>query len=89
MQTEQVSRIYIEGKRLGQMRQIVEDTFGESLLSIDVKMPDRIFVIRLENNVDVKKMEFFTHKHKQCRIEVFPRIEFCVFRGKKQLIPSG
>jgi len=82
MPTEPVSKIYIDGKRIGQMREIVESLFEDSFLSIEVKMPDRIFVIRVDNRADEEKMKRFTEKYRLCRIEVFPMIEFCVFRGK-------
>lgn len=78
--------MYIGGKRIGQMRELAEEKFGESFLSIEIK--EGIFVIRLVNDANVNEMEKFTHKHKLCRIEVFPRISFSVFRGKRQLVPA-
>lgn len=85
---QQLSRIYIDKMRKGQMRSKLEDIFGESFLSIEVKMPERIFLIRLSNDADMKKMQKFTEEHRQCKIEVFPRIEFIVFKGKKELVPA-
>lgn len=88
MPTEQLSRIYIDGKRLGPMREIAEGTFSDSFLSIEVKMPERIFVLRLSNNADIKLVRKFSEKHKLCKIEVFPRIELIIFKGKVELVPA-
>lgn len=88
MPTEQLSRIYIDGKRLGPMREIVEGTFSDSFLSIEVKMPERIFILRLSNNVDIKKVKAFSEEYPLCKIEVFPRIELIVFKGRVELVPA-
>lgn len=78
--------MYIGGKRIGQMRELAEEKFGEAYLSIEIK--EGIFVIRVADHADIIEMEKFTDKHKLCKIEVFPRIAFFVFRGKKQPVPA-
>lgn len=88
MPTEQLSKIYIDGKRMGQMQEIAEAKFGEHFLSIEVRMPDRIFIIRLQKGADIEEMKKFTEKYRLCKVEVFPRIEFTVYKGKKELVQS-
>lgn len=85
---KQLSRIYIDGKRLGPMTELVEATFPDSFLSIEVQMPEEIFLLRLSNNVDVKKVKIFSEEYPLCKIEIFPRIEMIIFKGKVQLIPA-
>lgn len=85
----QPSRMYIGTMRIARMKEICQDTFGESFLSVHVKLPDRIFVVRVADDADMKKMEQFTAKHKLSLIEVFPRMAFSVYRGKKQLVPAN
>lgn len=88
MPTEQLSRIYIDGKRLGPMRELVEGMFPDSFLSIEVKMPERIFLLRLSNSADVNKVKAFSEEYPLCKIEVFPRIEMIVFKGRVELMPA-
>lgn len=83
------SRMYIDGIRIARMKEICEDTFKESFLSVEVKLPDRIFIVRVADDADMKKMEEFTSKYKLSIIEVFPRMAFSVYRGKKQLVPAN
>lgn len=83
------SRIYIHCMRIARMKEICEDKFGESFLSVQVKLPDRIFIVRVADDADIKKMEQFTSKYKHSIIEVFPRMAFSVYRGKKQLVPAN
>lgn len=87
MPTEQkTSWLYIGGKRIGQMREIAEEKFGESFL--DIKIKEGLFIIRVADDANLQAMEKFTDRYKLCKIEVFPRIAFCVFRGKRQLMPA-
>lgn len=70
------SDICIDGKRIGVMRQIANATFGKSFLSIEVQMPDRIFVVRVDNNIDVIDLKEFEDKYKLCRVIVYQPIDF-------------
>lgn len=83
------SRIYIGGMRIAQMREKCQDAFGDNFLSVNVKMPDRIFVVRVSDDASTNAMKKFTEKYRLCVIEVFPRISFIVYRGQKQLAPAN
>lgn len=80
------SRIYFGGKRLAEMREIAEAEFKSFFLSIEINKKDRVFVIRVENADDIKKVEDFTNKYQYCRVIGYPRIEYSILRGKKEPI---
>ena len=89
MTKEKPSRMYIHGMRRFRMEQICEETFGEYFLSVEVKLPDRIFVVRIADDADIRKMQKFTEKYKLCLIELIPRMSYIIYRGQKQLAPAN
>lgn len=72
---KQTSNLSIGGFRLGKMRQFCQEIFEDSFLSIEVSA-ERIFLIRLENTVDLKKLDNFKAKYKLCKIIVYQCIDF-------------
>lgn len=69
------SDICIDGKRIGTMRQIAKATFRDSFLSIEVRMPDRIFIVRLDDRAPSGELKEFTSKHRLCRIILYKEID--------------
>lgn len=76
--------ICIGGKRIGTMRQIARDTFKDSFLSIEVKMPDRIFIVRVDNQINKNDLEVFTTRHTLCKVIVYQPIEFALIKNPKR-----
>lgn len=76
--------ICIGGLRVGAMKQIAKAAFHSSFISIEVKMPDRVFVIRLDNTVDVKKLEEFKEEYRLCHIIIYQPIDLSTLKTSKK-----
>lgn len=74
------SDICIAGKRIGTMRQIAKAIFRDSFLSIEVKMPDRVFVLRLDHRIDRDMLKDFTDKHRLCKVIVYKEMKLSDLR---------
>ena len=69
------SQLSLQGKTISMMREIVKGIFCESFISIDVDKNNRVFIVRLENNIDEKRLKYFSEKYKQCVVKVFQEIK--------------
>lgn len=78
------SDICIDGKRIGAMRQLAIAIFEDSFLSIEVQMPERIFIVRLDNEIDPEQLRQFEDKHKLCKVIVYQPIDFSALSGKRK-----
>lgn len=74
------SDICIDGKRIGTMRQIAKAAFRDSFLSIEVKMPDRVFMLRLDHHIDKEELKEFTDKHRLCKVQIYKEIKLSDLR---------
>lgn len=75
------SDICIDGKRICAMRELAKEAFEESFLSIEVEMPSRIFVIRVDDTIDINKLNKFESKYKLCKVIVYQTIDSSMLKG--------
>lgn len=78
------SDICIDGKRINAMREIAKATFGESFLFIEVDTSERVFVVRVDDCIDVNKLNQFTDKYRLCKVKIYKEIDPPVAKGEKR-----
>lgn len=74
------SDICIDGKRIGTMRQIAIAAFRDSFLSIEVKMPDRVFLLRLDHRINKNELQDFKNKYRLCKVIIYKEIQLSELR---------
>lgn len=62
------SRVCFQGKRVAQIRSMLEEIFDDAIICIDVDHHNMNFVIRMSDKVNIDRAQKFQDKHKQCKI---------------------
>lgn len=79
------SDICIGGKRIGIMRQLAQEVFEDSFLSIEVDERNRVFILRIDDK-NVHKLNSFKQKYPLCKVIVYKEIDYSVLRNGKPAI---
>lgn len=64
------SQISLGRKTISRMREICENVFMDSFVSIKVDRKIGMFIVIIDKKVSQRTLDFFIHKYEQCRVKV-------------------
>lgn len=62
------SKVCFQGKRVSDIRNLLEQIFDNSIICIDVDHHNMNFIIRMSENINLERAMRFQAEHKQCKI---------------------
>lgn len=62
------------------MREIAKATFEDSFLSIEIEFPKGIFVVRVDDTVDIDRYNKFIAKYNLCKVIVYKPIDISLLK---------
>lgn len=82
------SDICIDGKRISEMREIVNATFGEAFMYIEVDTANRVFIVRIDdsvgNGIDITKLIKFEEKYRLCKVRVYQELDMMSIKASRK-----